>query len=102
MLCYAILTCICGPCCVDGTNLDIISKAAYPLLEVEYQWESVQEDDVTTGVRALFFIGLILFGFLSFSSCSDVGGPKGKSPPSFHSSTAKPHDGYLRNKKNVD
>ena len=66
------LTCVHGV--LDGTNLDIISSAAYPVLEIEYKWESVQDDDVTSGVYALFAIGLVIFVYMTYASCRAGGG----------------------------
>lgn len=84
----------------DGTNLDIISKASYPVMEIEYRWESVQEDDVSSGVQALFFLSLVLFAVLTYTSCISVSsaGWSKPAPSSFH---AVVHHEGLR-KKNLD
>ena len=65
--------------CADGTNLDIITRSAYPVIEIEYNWESVQGDDVSSGIYAMFFISLLSFAFLAYGACTNVSSELAKS-----------------------
>ena len=64
---------------LDGTNLDIITRSAYPVIEIEYKWESVQGDDISSGVYAMFFISLLSFVLLTYGACSSVSSQLAKS-----------------------
>jgi hypothetical protein len=64
---------------LDGTNLDIITRSAYPVIEIEYKWESVQGDDVSSGIYAMFFISLLSFSLLAYGACTSVSSQLAKS-----------------------